>query len=71
MTQLLVPKSPYVWKKLGGWGCGSEQAPLMMKYDFFYTINKNIIEQYIKGSLNHSNSMLNSLNGPLIYKPKQ
>ncbi len=28
MTQLLVPKSPYVWKKLGGWGCGSEQAPL-------------------------------------------
>ncbi len=28
MTQLLVPKSRYVWKNLGGWGCGSEQAPL-------------------------------------------
>ncbi len=28
MTQLLVPKSLLVWKKLGGWGCGSEQAPL-------------------------------------------
>ena len=28
MTQLLVPKSPYVLKKLGGWGCGSEQAHL-------------------------------------------
>ncbi len=28
MTQLLITKSPYVWKKLGGWGCGSEQAPL-------------------------------------------
>ena len=23
----LGPKSPYVWKKMGGWGC-SEQAPL-------------------------------------------
>ncbi len=27
MTQLLVPKSPPVWKTLGGWDCGSEQAP--------------------------------------------
>ncbi len=28
-TQILVPKSPCVWKNLGGWGCGSEQAPLI------------------------------------------
>ena len=33
MTQLLVPKSPYVWKKLGGGGggCVSEQALLKSK----------------------------------------
>ncbi len=29
MTQLLVSKSAYVLKKVGGWGCGSEQVPLM------------------------------------------
>ncbi len=29
MTQLLEPKSPYVWKNLGGgWGFGMEQAPV-------------------------------------------
>ena len=30
MTQLLVSKSPFVWKKLGGWGGGSEQAPVIL-----------------------------------------
>ncbi len=29
MTQLLVPKSPLSVKKVGGWGCGSEQTPKM------------------------------------------
>ena len=38
MTQVLVPKSPYVWKKFGGWGYGSEQAPLNCKPTMHYKI---------------------------------
>ena len=29
-SQILVPKSPYVWKKVEGSGCGLEQAPVMV-----------------------------------------
>ena len=36
MTQLLVPKSPCVSKKSGGWGCGSEQAHLKTKLYHVY-----------------------------------
>ncbi len=31
MTKLLVPKSEWVWKKLGGWCCGSCQALLNVR----------------------------------------
>ncbi len=41
MTQLLVLKSPCVWKKLGGWGCGSEQAPLINKWGIDGAKNQN------------------------------
>ncbi len=31
-----VPKSPYVWKILWGWGCGLEQAPLFYDIDVIF-----------------------------------
>ncbi len=41
ITQLMVPKSPSVWKNIGGWGCRSEQAPLR-------GCSESVIEIYVQ-----------------------
>ena len=39
MTKILVPKSEWVLKKIGGWCCGSCQAPLIILQIVFILLN--------------------------------
>ncbi len=49
-TSVMVQKSPHVWKKLGGWGCGSEQAPLIIS-EWFILVVLDLFKVLVKCNL--------------------